>query len=234
MDRAQSCANSDSCSLEDAQTYLDGILHQQKDCIGAGVLSTKAAICDNIDSTVDLVANLREKIEFQRRRRALVKPTIHAFNVLLGFYIVSTILHGLAAIPNVPVNSPLFTDYSLFEEAADRGIIPILPQEWYWAIRDGYLPRLMTEWMRNGGLVVDTSTFDTKAVAITPQEWIWSFQNGSFGHILEENLKYGGFFVDSSLDTPETVPMTNQDVLFSIRDGYVGNAAKHFFRNGGL
>jgi len=216
--------------------YLDDILRQQKECIGAGVLSTKAAICDNIDVTADLVANLREKIDIQQRRRALIKPTVHAVNVMVGIYIVSTILHGFAAVPSVPVDSPLFTDYSLFEEAANpsRGVTPILPREWFWAMRDGYLPRLLTEWMSNGGLVVDTSAFDTKAVAITPQEWIWSIQNGSFDHILEENMKYGGLVVDSSFDSTETIPMTFQDVLFSVRDGYMGNAVNHYFRNGGL
>jgi len=235
MNRAQVCANSDSCSLEEAQTFLDDILHQQKECIGAGVLSTKAAICDNIDVTAELVANLRHKIEIQRRPRAVAKTTVHLFNIMLGVYVTSLILHGVAAVPNVPVDSPfLNTDFSSMEEASTLGVTPFLPQEWIWAIRDGYLPTLVTEWFRNGGLVVDTSAFDTKVVAFTPQEWVFSIQNGSFGNILEENMKYGGLVVDSSFDNTETIPMTLQDVLWSIQGGYVGTAAEHFFRNGGV
>mmetsp|Transcript_49996 Transcript_49996/g.55835 ORF Transcript_49996/g.55835 Transcript_49996/m.55835 type:complete len:300 (+) Transcript_49996:181-1080(+) len=235
MNRAQVCASSDSCSLEEAQTFLDDILHQQKECIGAGVLSTKAAICDNIDVTAELVANLRDKIEIQRRPRAVAKTTVHLFNIMMGVYVTSLILHGVAAVPNVPVDSPfLNTDFSSTEEASTLGVSAFLPQEWIWAVRDGYLPTLMTEWFRNGGLVVDTSAFDTKVVAFTPQEWFFSIQNGSFGNILHENMRYGGLVVDSSFDNTETIPMTLQDVLWSIQGGYVGTAAEHFFRNGGV
>jgi len=240
MNRAQACADSESCSLEDAQLFLDGVLHQQKDCLGAGVLSTKTMICDNVESTVDLVATLREKIETEQRRRALITPTVHTINVVMGIYVISTIMHGFAAVPNVPIDSPLVytTDYysSLFEEAGNRGIVPFLPEEWIWALRDGYFPRMVMEFFQNGGLVVDTSAFDTKVVAFTPQEWIWSLQNGSFGRILQENMQYGGLVVDSaSFDSTETViPMTGQDVLLSIRDGYFGTAMSHFYRNGGL
>lgn len=234
MNRAQACVDSDSCSLEEAQTFLHGILLQQKECIDGGVLSTKAAICDNINVTADLVANLREKIETERQRRALTKPAVHMFNLMFGIYVVSTIIHGFAAVPNVPVDLPLYTDYSSLEEASSRGVTPFLPQEWFWAVRDGYLPSIMTEWFKNGGLVVDTSAFDTKAVTFTPQEWIWSIQNGSFGNILQENMKYGGLVVDTSFDGTDTIPMTSQEVLWSIRDGYAGTALKHVFRNGGV
>jgi len=239
MNRAQACANSDSCSLEEAQTYLDDILHQQKECIGAGVLSTKAAICDNIDVTAEIVASLRAKIEIQRRPRAVAKTSVHLINIMLGVYVTSLILHGVAAVPNVPVDSPfLNTDFSSTMEGAaasgNMGVTPFLPQEWIWAVRDGYLPSLMTEFFKNGGLAVDTSAFDTKVVAFTPQEWVWSIQNGSFGNILQENMKYGGLVVDSSFDNTETIPMTLQDVVWSIQGGYVGTAAEHFFRNGGL
>jgi len=73
MNRAEACANSESCGLEEASAFLDDILHQQKECIGAGVLSTKATICDNVDVTAEIVANLRAKIELQRRQVAPVK-----------------------------------------------------------------------------------------------------------------------------------------------------------------
>jgi len=236
MNRAQACADSESCSLEEAQTFLDGILHQQKECVGAGVLSTKAAICDNISVTAALVADLRQKIETEQQRRALVKPAVHLFNVVFGIYVFSTIIHGFAAVPNVPVDLPFYTDYLSLEESSNRGVTQILPQEWFWAVRDGYLPTLVTEWFKNGGggLVVDTSAFDTKAVPFTPQEWIWSIQNGSFGNMIQENMKYGGLVVDSSFDNTDSIPMTSQEVLWSIRDGYAGTAVNHFFRNGGV
>ena len=39
MNRAEACANSESCGLEEASAFLDDILHQQKECIGAGAVS---------------------------------------------------------------------------------------------------------------------------------------------------------------------------------------------------
>lgn len=151
----------------------------------------------------------------------------------LGFYVVSTILHGVAAVPNVPVDAPMISSFGT-EAFNTRGVAAILPQEWLWSIRDGYFPSLFSEWLHNGGLVVDTSVFDEKVVAFTPQEWVWSVQNGSFGNMLEENMKYGGLVVDSSFDTEGMTPMTGQDILYSIQGGYLGDAMKHFYRNGGI
>lgn len=236
MGRAAACADSETCSLEEAQSYLEDVLMMQKDCLDATIEDFQSPICQNVDTVAEIVANLRSKIEAERLRP--VKTTVNAVNVVMGLYVVSTILHGFAAVPNVPVDAPLFTD---FDTAAwdvmkmnDRGVATVLPQEWYWALRDGYFPALFSEWFRNGGLVVDMSAFDSKVVAFTPQEWVWSIQNGSIGDLLRENMQYGGYLVDSSFDTEGATPMTGQDVLWSIQGGYFGTAAKHFFRNGGI
>lgn len=229
MSRAEACANSESCSLEQAETFLDRILHIQAECVSAG----SDALCDNVDSVVEVVASLRQKIEIERKRLAPVKATTHVINLALGFYVVSTILHGVAAVPNVPVDAPVISSFGT-EAFNTRGVAAILPQEWLWSIRDGYFPSLFSEWLHNGGLVVDTSVFDEKVVAFTPQEWVWSIQNGSFGNMLEENMKYGGLVVDSCYDTEGMTPMTGQDVLYSIQGGYLGDAMKHFYRNGGI
>jgi len=243
MNRAEACANSESCSLEEAQTFLDDILHVQMECVGAGVLSTKSAVCDNVDVVAEVVANLRQKIQVERKRLAPLKATVHLANVAMGVYVVSTILHGFAVVPNVPVDAPLFSSFDYISplEVNDmemimnsRGVTSILPQEWFWAVRDGYFPSLFSEWMHSGGLVVDTSVFENKVVAFTPQEWVWSIQNGSFGHMLKENMQYGGLVVASDYNTEGMTPMTFQDVLYSIQGGYVGTAANHFFRNGGV
>lgn len=235
MNRATNCANSEeTCSLEEAQAYLEDVLLMQKDCLDV-TLEKNPLLCENVDAVSEVVAGLRVKIESERTRLAPVKATVNAVNVLVGAYVFATLLHGFAAVPNVPVDAPLFA--SGFDAAGvvnDRGVTGILPQEWYWAVRDGYFPSLFSEWFRNGGLVVDVSAFDSKAVAFTPQEWVWSIQNGSFDHLFRENLRYGGYLVDSNYDTEGMTPMTTQDVLWSIQGGYLGTAMKHFFRNGGV
>merc|ERR1719437_297061 len=143
------------------------------------------------------------------------------------------IVHGFAAVPNVPIDVPLYAPFAPVAEESTRGVAGILPQEWLWAIRDGYFPALFSEWFQHGGLVVDVSAFDSKAVSFTPQEFVWSIQNGSFGSLMEEYLRFGGYHVDS-MYTEGMSPMNGQDVLYSIKGGYVGDAAKHFYRNGGL
>ena len=225
MSRAEMCADSAMCSLEEAQLCLDNILQVQMECVGAGILST-SPVCDNVDTTAETVAKLRQKIEVQRRRLAPVKAGVNLLNVLVGFYVVSSVLHGVAAVPNVPVDS-----FSLLDD--DRSVTPFLLQEWIWAARDGYLPLMMQQSLNHGGLVVDASSFDGKVVALTLQEWFWAVRNGGLATILEHNMKYGGLLVDSSYDDG-AIPLTMQEVWWSAAGGYGNVALGHFFRNGGL
>ena len=60
MDRANECAHSDTCSVEDAMTYLQDVIHIQSDCV-TGTLVGKD-LCENQDTVADVVANLRQKI----------------------------------------------------------------------------------------------------------------------------------------------------------------------------
>ena len=59
MQRAQACADSDSCSLDDARICLDDVLHIQSGCV-TGVVTGN--VCDNVDGVVEVVAKLRQKI----------------------------------------------------------------------------------------------------------------------------------------------------------------------------
>jgi hypothetical protein len=216
MLRAEACANSESCSLEEAQICLDEILHIQQNCMASAVLS-KAAVCENVDRAADVVSKLRQKIEVESKRLAPVRAGVNVINVVLGFAVVSMILHGIAADPNVPVNY----------------VVPITFQEFFWSVRDGYFNLLVSEWFKHGGLAVDPAVFEARVVDFTPQEWLWSIQNGSFGRMLEENMRYGGLLVDPSYDT-ETAPITLQEGWWALTGGYGNNALNHFFRNGGL
>ena len=60
MQRAVACANSEVCSLEDARVCLDDVIHIQSGCATGSVLGDA---CQNVDSVVEVVANLRAKIE---------------------------------------------------------------------------------------------------------------------------------------------------------------------------
>lgn len=234
MSRATACANSETCSLDEAESYLNDVLKAQRDCLDVTIANANRALCDDVAGAAEVVASLRFKIEAERKRLAPIKAVTNLANVAVGIYVVSAIVHGFAAVPNVPIDVPLYTPFEPLAEMNTRGVTSILPQEWMWAIRDGYFPSLFSEWFHHGGLVVDVSAFDSKAVAVTPQEWVWSVQNGFFGNLLEENVRYGGYHVDSAFDTEGMSPLNGQDVLYSIQGGYIGDMAKHFFRNGGL
>lgn len=256
MQHAQVCANSDSCSLEEAQTCLDELLHVQMQCIGSGVLST-TALC-NIDNMInledgtittvaDIVDKLRTKIQRESQRLVWVKTGMNLVNIILGIMVVSMILHGIVADPHVPVdnsnNNSILSALSspsssggtiIMDSDPNRAVVPFLPMEWIWAVRDGYLPLMMTQWFQHGGLVVDVTSYEFKAVPITPQEWIWSIRNGSFGRLLEENIRYGALKVDAASYTSETIPLEAREWWWAITGGYGNDAMQHFYRNGGL
>jgi hypothetical protein len=60
LSSASLCANSESCSLESAESYLREIIHVQAGC-AAGTISGKD-ICNDVGRTSEVVAGLREKI----------------------------------------------------------------------------------------------------------------------------------------------------------------------------
>ena len=61
MQKAQACADSDSCSLEDAKMYLDDVIHIQSGCASGVLLGSD--VCDNVSDAAGIVANLRAKID---------------------------------------------------------------------------------------------------------------------------------------------------------------------------
>ena len=60
MHRAQACADSEECSLEEAQTCLDEVLHIQSNCVSGGVLSTSSEVCGL--ETYDVLPGVVQKI----------------------------------------------------------------------------------------------------------------------------------------------------------------------------
>lgn len=67
MSRAVECANSESCSLEDARMYLDDVIRIQSGCVTGTVLGD---VCESVDTAAEVVANLRQKIQ-EKAKQAL-------------------------------------------------------------------------------------------------------------------------------------------------------------------
>jgi hypothetical protein len=60
MMRATTCAHSDTCSIEEAEKYLDEILNLQSSCV-SGTLSSQQ-VCEDILFSSQVIADLRQKI----------------------------------------------------------------------------------------------------------------------------------------------------------------------------
>ncbi len=67
MMNANSCANSDTCSIEDAEMYLNEMLHLQSDCVSGALHSD--LICDDVLFPSEVIAGLRKKIQKQVEMR---------------------------------------------------------------------------------------------------------------------------------------------------------------------
>lgn len=67
MKRAEACAHSDSCSLQEARKALDDVLRVQSGCLSGTVLGS---VCENVDIACEIVAELRQKIE-QKSKEAM-------------------------------------------------------------------------------------------------------------------------------------------------------------------
>ena len=66
MQRAMDCANSDSCSLSEAENYLESVLHLQSECASGSLVGSE--VCSNINDAAEAVASLKEKITMESRK----------------------------------------------------------------------------------------------------------------------------------------------------------------------
>merc|ERR1719223_2659430 len=88
-------------------------------------------------------------------------------------------------------------------------IAPITMQEWWWSVRDGYLPLLLKEYFTNGGLAgSDLSSSD----AFTPQEWSHAIQGGYLDQMISQTFSYGGL---TEVQEVDTLPITPQEWVWA-------------------
>lgn len=134
MRNARECALSDSCSIDDAKQYLNEVLYVQGACT-AGTLTDKDLCDGNQDVIAETVALLREKSNATKSSVAISQMINNpmmtgslSFTLLCAFVIV------LSTISINPETTP-FTY-----------------QEWYYAVKGGYVDDMISHYFRNGGL----------------------------------------------------------------------------------
>lgn len=247
MQRAMECANSDSCSIDDARMCLDDVIHIQSGCVSGSVLGD---VCQNVDDAVEVVASLRAKIEKMAKQALAVKTGQGVVGVVAVVAMLAALSSGLTAIhtdstPFTPQEwwwsirdgyfpvmlSHYFRHGGLETSSIDMETTPLCLQEWWWAVRDGYLPTILDHFFKNGGLSV-SENYVTEAVAFTPNEWQNALRDGYLDRMISYNFQNGG------LATPPadlaSVSFTPQEVLWAVKGGYAKEMTEHFFRNGGL
>lgn len=220
MMKANTCAHSDTCSLEEAEQYLNEMLHIQSNCV-SGTLQSDM-ICNDIEYPVEVIAGLRDKIKKQvemSNQGSVVKIGMNPiFLTILALYITSGML-------------------SLAHNNPDTFTV----QEWMYALQGGYLDDMISQYLKYGGLSPMT-TIDDGTAAIVPlsfQELWWSIRDGYLGNMITEYQNHGGFLsiIDGngcSEDTILTTPMTTQEWTYATKDGYLSAMISHYMRNGGL
>lgn len=78
--KANICAHSDTCSIDEAENYLNEMLHLQSNCASDSLRSD--AICNDVLFPSEVIAGLREKIQRQTEIR-------YAEYVFVNVYVVS-------------------------------------------------------------------------------------------------------------------------------------------------
>lgn len=237
LNSASMCAHSESCSLENAEYYLQEIVHIQSGC-AAGTLAGNA-VCDDVLGVSEVVADLRQKIGEGAKREvrtfwdqrqeemeilaaasmeggpavALKAPLKPAFLALAALY----------AIAIITVFQPATMD------ASSGGVVPFTAQEVWWSVRDGFVGDLANHLFRNGGLAVsydDTAVSAVVGNTLSPQELMWSIRDGyAENTIFASNAVGGGV---------QSEPFTPQEVWWAIQHGYSYDMIAHWAQNGGL
>jgi len=221
MASARECANSESCSIDQAEEYLNAVLDIQGGC-AAGVL-TSQELCEDVTLPASVVAELRFKIE--KGTQEMVNSNPFAGNNMVNpFFIALVILNLLAAIISTAQNNPAEID-------------SFTAQELWWALRDGYAPELFHQFVKHGGIPLDDTSLVTR-VPFTPQEWFMSAKDGYLFDMISSSVKNGGMEVDVNdvLSGEYTThpSFTSEEWKYAMRDGYLSDMIDQYMKNGGL
>lgn len=211
MMKAHACANSETCSIDDAENYLKEMLHLQSSCASGSLSSTD--ICDDITYPTDVIAGLRDKIQ----RRAELSNQASSFEIGLN-----------------PVFLTIFAVYVYSGLISLTNPDSFTMQEWMYAFQGGYLDNMVSQYIKYGGFSPVESSF--VGLPMTAQELWWSIRDGYVGNMVTEYQHYGGFGVDITTDPDAilTTPFTADEWKYALKDGYLSDMIEHYMRHGGL
>jgi len=135
MQAAQNCAVSDTCSLEETKNSLANVMRIQSKCASGVIIGSP--VCENADTSAELAALLRQKIEQGSQKLSTLETGSNLTGISLALIFLSVFI---VAAGNVPPINP--------------DVVPFTPEEWSWSTRDGYLPMMLQHYFQDGGLVI--------------------------------------------------------------------------------
>lgn len=215
MMKADACAHSDTCSIDEAQEYLNEMLHLQSNCVSGSL--TSQSICDDITVPMEVIGGLRDKIqqgvELSNQGSAFKVGFNPIFITLLALYASSGMIHN---------NPDAFT-----------------MQEWMYALQGGYLDDLVSQYVKYGGLSPMTADSASVVLPLTAEELWWSIRDGYLGNMISEYQNHGGFLSmveegSNAEDAIATTSLTTQEWSYALKDGYLREMIEHYMRHGGL
>lgn len=216
MAKANACAHSETCSIDEAEAYLEEIIHIQSGCVTGSFASEQ--VCENIDFPNEVISALRQKIESSAKT-----PTaaLNVRSMMSPIFLTMFMIYLSSSIISMNQHQP--------------GVDTFTAQEVWWSIRDGYAPTMFAQFLKNGGLASVENT-DTVVLPFTPAEWWWATRDGYLGNMIGASMKNGG--LEMSMvelgDTPITTPFLAEEWGHAVKDGYLGDMISHYMRNGGL
>lgn len=229
MMRASTCAHSDGCSIDDAETYLNDVIHIQSDCISGSLKSQQ--ICNDVLFSSEVIAALRNKISEGRS-----VSSMNSTPFLLSAAVIYT-MAGIMGTLQHPVVEPFTT------------------QEWMYAIRDGYYGEMLLQYMKHGGFQLINDNNNYTILPFTLQEWWWAIRDGYLPEMIDQSMKNGGLLsgymttstaattttgmtLSSSCVDDTSIPMYTPFLLeeykMALKDGYLNQMISHYIKHGGL
>lgn len=138
LNEAVDCSLTESCPVEDAAKYLSAIEEAQSMCL----VDTPAQgdFCSNQDIISEVVARLNLKLASSAATSCNDKKLLRESILEVTGTLLMAVLMALAT--SVAMNSE------------SSGTAGFTAQEWWWAVRDGYFPLMVIEFIKNGGLSV--------------------------------------------------------------------------------
>jgi len=137
LNDAVDCSLADSCPVDEARSYLSKIEDVQDVCtIGTNPMEGDE-FCTNQDVVAQVIDRLTEKIYLGERNGPMA--TLLSERISLGDTIATSLL---VAVIFMVSSHPHGTEVTAFNT-----------EEWIWAIRDGYFPMMVLNYIKEGGFI---------------------------------------------------------------------------------